>query len=72
MTGLDSSAESLDAAREAAEARGLELDFREGDMRELPFPDGSFDAVINIFTTSWRAATALAGRSCSRTGRAAS
>jgi len=50
VTGLDSSAESLDAAHEVAEAGGLELDFREGDMRELPFPDGSFDAVINIFT----------------------
>jgi ubiquinone/menaquinone biosynthesis C-methylase UbiE len=46
VTGLDNSAQSLVLARESAP----EAEFVEGDMRELPFEDGSFDAVINMFT----------------------
>ena len=29
---------------------GPALDFRQGDMRELPWPDESFDAVLNLWT----------------------
>jgi ubiquinone/menaquinone biosynthesis C-methylase UbiE len=49
-TGLDYSEPSPALAREAADAEGLEVELVRGDMRELPFPDGSFDAVVNLFT----------------------
>jgi ubiquinone/menaquinone biosynthesis C-methylase UbiE len=46
VTGLDNSASSLELARES----DSDAEYVEGDMRELPFEDGSFDAVINMFT----------------------
>ncbi len=46
VSGLDISETVLAHARAAAP----ELDFRQGDMRELPWPDGSFDAVLNLWT----------------------
>jgi SAM-dependent methyltransferase len=46
VAGLDISHRALDVARAAAP----DLDLRQGDMRELPWPDGSFDAVINTWT----------------------
>lgn len=46
VSGLDISNRVLEEAR----AAGPELDFRQGDMRELPWPEGSFDAVINMWT----------------------
>jgi ubiquinone/menaquinone biosynthesis C-methylase UbiE len=52
--GLDVSAALLNIARELADQAGYgeRIQFREGDCRALPFPDGSFDVVL--------AATALA------------
>jgi ubiquinone/menaquinone biosynthesis C-methylase UbiE len=44
--GLDISERVLEVARRD----GPELEFRQGDMRELPWEDGSFDAVINLWT----------------------
>ncbi|MDA3649226.1 methyltransferase domain-containing protein [Saccharopolyspora indica] len=49
VTGLDRSAPFLDRARADAAARGVEVDYVLGDMRELPWTD-RFDAVINWFT----------------------
>jgi SAM-dependent methyltransferase len=46
IAGLDISHAALEIARE----QGPELDFRQGDMRELPWPDAAFDAVINMWT----------------------
>jgi len=46
VTGLDVSASSLALARETEPS----AEYVEGDMRELPLEDGSFDAVINLFT----------------------
>ena len=46
VAGLDISQRSLDVARRD----GPELDLRHGDMRELPWDDASFDAVVNIWT----------------------
>jgi SAM-dependent methyltransferase len=46
VAGLDISARVLEAARAAAP----ELDLRQGDMRELPWPGESFDAVLNLWT----------------------
>jgi ubiquinone/menaquinone biosynthesis C-methylase UbiE len=60
VSGLDISNRVLEVAR----AAGPGLDFRQGDMRELPWEDCSFDAVIN----STRAgASSPTGRCCSRT-----
>jgi ubiquinone/menaquinone biosynthesis C-methylase UbiE len=45
VTGLDHSRDVLDRAREAALEEGLKADFREGDLRRLPFR-ASFDAAF--------------------------
>ena len=45
MTGIDISPEFLEAAAAAASASGLAVDFRCGDMRDLP-PSPEFDAVF--------------------------
>jgi SAM-dependent methyltransferase len=46
VAGLDISEAVLAVARGAGPA----IDFRQGDMRELPWPDESFDAVLNLWT----------------------
>jgi SAM-dependent methyltransferase len=46
LAGLDISQRALEVAREQAP----ELDLRHGDMRSLPWPDATFDAVINLWT----------------------
>ena len=50
VTGLDADALFLERARVDADARGVEVDYVRGDMRELPWP-GRFDAVVNWFTS---------------------
>ncbi|KRE48739.1 class I SAM-dependent methyltransferase [Paenibacillus sp. Soil522] len=47
VTGIDLSSEMLRIARSKAEAIGLSCTFIEGDAQLLPFPDGSFDAVVS-------------------------
>lgn len=49
VTGLDATPMFLDLARADAAGRGVEVDYRLGDMRELPWT-GEFDVVINWFT----------------------
>jgi ubiquinone/menaquinone biosynthesis C-methylase UbiE len=39
----------LERARERADAERLTVEFREADAEALPFPDGSFDAVVSTF-----------------------
>ena len=46
ISGLDQSAHLISAARTAARQQGLDVEFREGDVRELPFADSLFDAVV--------------------------
>jgi ubiquinone/menaquinone biosynthesis C-methylase UbiE len=48
VTGADRSQPLLDEARRRAEE--VELELVHADYRELPFPDGRFDAVLNLFT----------------------
>ncbi len=48
VTGLDASPEMIKAARAKAEERGLDVEFVLGDALQLPFGDGSFDAVICV------------------------
>ncbi|NOT28861.1 MAG: class I SAM-dependent methyltransferase [Planctomycetes bacterium] len=45
ISGLDASAEFLAEGRRQAVERGLEVEFREGDMRALPW-SGEFDAAL--------------------------
>ncbi|WP_255152541.1 class I SAM-dependent methyltransferase [Halorarius halobius] len=53
VTGVDRSAGFLDRARADARERGVDdrVDYRQGDMRELPLPDDSVDAAFNVFTS---------------------
>src|SRR5690348_13068751 len=44
VTGLDLTPELLERARENATIAALEVEWREGDVEQLPFEDGSFDA----------------------------
>jgi ubiquinone/menaquinone biosynthesis C-methylase UbiE len=48
MTGLDLSPAMLEQASRKGEAAGLELQLVEGDMRNLPFDDDSFDVVYSM------------------------
>jgi ubiquinone/menaquinone biosynthesis C-methylase UbiE len=52
--GLDPSSELLAVARRLAQEAGLgdRVDFREGEALRLPFPDGSFDAVLCVTVLS--------------------
>jgi SAM-dependent methyltransferase len=49
VVGLDLSKTLLSHAVE--ESQGLPIPFIHGDMRNLPFVDGTFDAVLNMFTS---------------------
>ena len=46
-TGIDRGKKSVRAAKRVAEQLGLEAEYVLGDVRELPFPDTSFDAVFS-------------------------
>src|SRR6187200_1776741 len=50
VTGLDADTFFLDHARADAAARGVEVDYLHGDMRELPWTE-RFDAAVNWFTS---------------------
>jgi ubiquinone/menaquinone biosynthesis C-methylase UbiE len=46
LSGIDLSPAMLERARERAGELGVEVDLREGDAQDLPFPDESFDTVV--------------------------
>jgi cyclopropane fatty-acyl-phospholipid synthase-like methyltransferase len=50
VTGLDRTPLFLEYARRDAAQRGVEVDYVEGDMRELPW-EGAFDRVVSWFTS---------------------
>ena len=50
VTGLDADPLFLERARAEAKARGVEVEYVEGDMRTLPW-EGRFDVVLNWFTS---------------------
>jgi SAM-dependent methyltransferase len=50
VTGLDASVHFLDLARKDAALRGLDVNFEQGDMRDIPW-NGTFDAALIWFTT---------------------
>ena len=49
VVGVDAAPRLLDVARERARASGVEIDFREGDLLDLPVADGAADLVISVF-----------------------
>jgi SAM-dependent methyltransferase len=49
VTGVDRSPDFLEVARCQAAEMGVEVDYRQGDMRELDF-DAEFDRVLLLFT----------------------
>ena len=49
VTGLDLTPELLERARQNSQIAGLDIDWHEGDVEELPFPDASFDVVVSQF-----------------------
>jgi SAM-dependent methyltransferase len=50
VTGVDNDELFLARAREAADALGVQVDYRAGDMRDPPL-DGSYDAALNWFSS---------------------
>lgn len=49
VTGLDLTPELLVRARENAAIAGVSIDFHEGDVEALPFPDSTFDVVTSQY-----------------------
>ena len=65
VAGVDLTREAVEAAREAFARHGLDGDFVVGDMRQLPFRDGSFEfvyagGVVEHFRESRRAVSEMA------------
>jgi ubiquinone/menaquinone biosynthesis C-methylase UbiE len=48
VTGVDLSEAMLAVARERSAARGIAVNWKQGDVLALPFPDSSFDLAIAI------------------------
>lgn len=49
VTGADIADQMLDYARTAASTLRLDIEYKHADAEQLPFADGSFDAVISTF-----------------------
>jgi SAM-dependent methyltransferase len=49
VTGLDLTPELLERARENSRIGGVEIEWLEGDVEKLPFPDAAFDAVLSQY-----------------------
>ena len=49
VQGVDPSPEMLAEATKKARRAGVEVEFRQGDARALPFEDGQFDVVLSSF-----------------------
>jgi SAM-dependent methyltransferase len=49
VTGLDLTPELLDAARHNSRLAGVEIEWHEGDVEQLPFGPSIFDAVVSQF-----------------------
>jgi ubiquinone/menaquinone biosynthesis C-methylase UbiE len=49
VTGIDFTLPLLEQARQRAAAEHLQIDFQEGDLEAIPFPDETFDIVLSTF-----------------------
>jgi SAM-dependent methyltransferase len=48
-SGLDIAANLVAQARERARRESLDIEFTEGDVEAMPYPDASFDAVVSMY-----------------------
>ena len=48
VTAVDVTPALVDTGRRRARRRGLDIDWRVGDVQDLPFADGSFDVVLLV------------------------
>lgn len=75
VVGIDIAEGMLEAAREIAAEKGLDIDYQLADAEALPFGDGEFDAVIStcgvMFAGDREAAAAELARVCRTGGRLA-
>ena len=69
VTGVDYVPALLARGRDRAVVEGLDVDFREGDAEELPFADGSFDAVLSVYGSMFAPNHARAAAEMVRVGR---
>jgi SAM-dependent methyltransferase len=73
ITGADIADQMLEHARATAATQRLEIDYRHADAEQLPFTDGSFDAVVSTFGVMFagkpEAAAAELGRVIRKGGR---
>src|SRR5258705_5413618 len=49
VTGLDLTPELLERARENARIAGVEIEWHQGDVEQLPFADATYDTVLSQF-----------------------
>ena len=49
VKGIDPAVKRLEKARKRAKEEGVDIDFREGAIENIPFADSSFDAVTSSF-----------------------
>ena len=74
-TGIDYVPELVDTAHARATAEGLDIEFREADAENLPFPDASFDYVMSaigvMFTADHQRAARELLRVCKPGGKVA-
>ena len=75
VTGVDIATGLLEAAERIAAAENLSIRYLHGDAEQLPFEDGSFDAIVStcgvMFASRPEAAAKELGRVCRRGGRIA-
>ena len=66
--GLDADTEILERARRKAAEPGVEVGFQQGFSDDLPYEDGSFDAVVStLFSPRGQAADHRRDHSCAQT-----
>ncbi|MCP9488506.1 MAG: class I SAM-dependent methyltransferase [Solirubrobacteraceae bacterium MAG38_C4-C5] len=53
VVGCDPIEPLVERARERADAEGLKIDWRDGDLESLPFADGEFDAALSTFAPAF-------------------
>lgn len=49
VTGIDIAPNLVEQAQAWAHSEGLAIRFEEGNVEQMPYPDGSFDAVLSMF-----------------------
>jgi SAM-dependent methyltransferase len=66
VVGVDAASRLLGVARQRAGASELDLDFRQGDLVDLPLADGEVDVVLSVFGVIFASDPALALREVGR------